>query len=275
MWCFKHIYLILTILFLGFLSVCGQKDVIELNEDNWEDMLENEWMIEFFAPWCPACKALERTWNQYAEQSPGLGIKVGKVDVTTAPGLSGRFMVTALPTIFHVLNGEFRQYKGTRDKESLITFIEKAKWKEITPIPGWKAPNSFQMSIVSSFFKLSQSLRQLHQKLMDDFGLPTWGSYLIFALVTILMGGLLGLALVFILDIVYPSKQSLGVKVDKLKTKKKEDNSDGDEELADEDIRDDLIDDASHSDLENSQDSASDKEKSTNKVKKRVARRAN
>ena len=31
-----------------------------------------------------------------------LQVGVGQVDVTASPGLSGRFMVTALPTIFHV-----------------------------------------------------------------------------------------------------------------------------------------------------------------------------
>ena len=28
---------------------------------------------------------------------------------------------------------------------------------------------------------------------MEDFGLPTWGSYLIFAIATIVLGGILGL----------------------------------------------------------------------------------
>lgn len=53
-----------------------------------------------YAPWCPACKGLQSTWKDFAAWSPELGIKVGQVDVTTSPGLSGRFMVTALPTIF-------------------------------------------------------------------------------------------------------------------------------------------------------------------------------
>lgn len=57
------------------------------------------------------------------------------------------------------MNGEFRQYKGTRDKDSFFAFVEEKKWEKIDPIPSWKSPNSIQMSIVSSFFKLSQVLR--------------------------------------------------------------------------------------------------------------------
>lgn len=30
----------------AFFSVNGQKKVIELNEDNWGDMLVGEWMVE-------------------------------------------------------------------------------------------------------------------------------------------------------------------------------------------------------------------------------------
>lgn len=53
-----------------------------------------------YAPWCPACKALEPIWESLALRKRDLKINVGKIDVTDAPGLSGRFMVTALPTIY-------------------------------------------------------------------------------------------------------------------------------------------------------------------------------
>ncbi|GFW45727.1 thioredoxin-related transmembrane protein 1 [Trichonephila clavipes] len=63
-------------------------------------MLTGEWMVEFYAPWCPACQQLQPLWKEYGEWSDDLGIKVGSVDVTLNPGLSGRFMIAALPTIF-------------------------------------------------------------------------------------------------------------------------------------------------------------------------------
>ena len=77
-------------------------------------------------------------WDDFSTWADDLSIKVAKVDVTSSPGLSGRFFVTALPTIFHVMNGEFRQYRGSRDLNSFMVFIEEKKWEEIEPVSSWK-----------------------------------------------------------------------------------------------------------------------------------------
>ncbi|CAH2061811.1 unnamed protein product, partial [Iphiclides podalirius] len=219
-------------------------------------------MVEFYAPWCPACNALSSAWKELTERAARrlLPMKTAAVDVTKSPGLSGRFVVTALPTIFHVKDGEFRQYKGPRDSEAMLSYVEQERWKSVEPISAWKSPDSFQMSLVAYFFKLSQSLRSVHTMLMETYGLPTWGSYLIFALVTILVGALLGLILVCVVDLLYPPQRSEKVMVtreeaEKLKAQAKADKSDEEEEL----INDDIVDDA-----ENSQNSDAEKNSQSN-----------
>lgn len=67
-----------------------------------------------------------------------MGIQVAKIDVTENPSLSGRFFVTALPTIFHVINGEFRQYRGPRDSQTLEEFVLEKKWKNLETVPWYK-----------------------------------------------------------------------------------------------------------------------------------------
>lgn len=37
---------IVFVIFGAFLSVKGQKSVIELNEDNWGEILNGEWLVE-------------------------------------------------------------------------------------------------------------------------------------------------------------------------------------------------------------------------------------
>lgn len=53
-----------------------------------------------FAPWCPACKNLAPVWERFAASASEINVNVAKIDVTTSPSLSGRFYVTALPTIY-------------------------------------------------------------------------------------------------------------------------------------------------------------------------------
>ena len=39
------------------------------------------------APWCPACRSFQTTWQSLAEWSRDLDINVGVVDVTENPGM--------------------------------------------------------------------------------------------------------------------------------------------------------------------------------------------
>lgn len=103
-------------------------------------------------------------------------------------------------------DGVFRQYRGTRDREEFISFVDEKKWEHIEPIPSWKSPSSIQMSVVSGFFKLSMMLRNIHTQITEEHGIPYWGSYLLFALATIIVGAVLGLILVFLIDCFYPAK---------------------------------------------------------------------
>uniref|UniRef100_A0A2L2Y7A7 Thioredoxin-related transmembrane protein 1 n=1 Tax=Parasteatoda tepidariorum TaxID=114398 RepID=A0A2L2Y7A7_PARTP len=198
------VVLLLIVIFPAIVFSKGELRV--LNEDTWSEIITGEWMVEFYAPWCPACQQLQPLWKEFAQWSDDLSIKVGSVDVTTSPGLSGRFMITALPTIFHVKDGVFRQYRGARDKDSFISFVEEKKWTSIDPVSSWKSPQSLQMSTVSYFFKLAIFLRNMHTSLVQDFGIPYWGSYIIFGLLTILIGALLGLIVVCIIDCLCPSR---------------------------------------------------------------------
>ncbi|XP_017070301.1 thioredoxin-related transmembrane protein 1 isoform X2 [Drosophila eugracilis] len=209
--------------------------LIELDEDNWHLMLQGEWMIEFFAPWCPACKNLAPTWERFARVAKDVQVQVAKIDVTTSPSLSGRFFVTALPTIYHVKDGEFRQYRGARDGDALLYFVKKQQWQSIEPLSAWKKPDTLHMSVLSYFFKLSHTLKDFNGRLQEEYGLPTWGSYALFAIATIFVGAALGLLLVCLVDFVYPPKKS-----QRQSFSESQDNlTEGLEDLATEEIEDD------------------------------------
>ncbi|XP_060919528.1 thioredoxin-related transmembrane protein 1 [Labrus mixtus] len=179
----------------------------EVTDGNWEDILSGEWMIEFYAPWCPACQQLQPAWKEFADWGEDMGVNIAKVDVTDQPGLSGRFIITSLPTIYHCKDGVFRKYQGARTKEDFLSFVDEQKWKAVEPVSSWLGPSSFLMNSMSALFKLSMFIRRCHNYMTEQLGIPVWGSYVIFGLATLFSGLALGLLLVFIADFVFPSRR--------------------------------------------------------------------
>jgi len=262
----KHSFSLFSCLFVVLFVIVqdgAEGKLLKLTEDNWDDLLTGEWMVEFFAPWCPACRGLQPIWEEFSTWSDDLEVGVSQVDVTESPGLSGRFMVTALPTIFHVKDGVFRQYRGARDKDSLISFVEDRKWETVEVLSSWKAPDSIQMSLVSYFFKLSMVLRSVHTTVTEEYQLPYWVSYVGFAVATILMGGILGLILVCCIDCVCPPRRDDAISRQARQDKKDSDAEEEDdvEELEDEsEAEDSQAEDSQDEDL--SQDERSQDEES-------------
>lgn len=89
-----------------------------------------------------------------------------------------------------------------------MSFVEDKKWQSVEPISAWKKPSSIPMSIVAMFFQLSHYLKEVNTMLLTEYGLPTWGSYAIFAIATIFIGALIGLLFVCIIDFLFPQKAS-------------------------------------------------------------------
>uniref|UniRef100_A0A915HTX2 Thioredoxin domain-containing protein n=1 Tax=Romanomermis culicivorax TaxID=13658 RepID=A0A915HTX2_ROMCU len=180
------------------------------------------------APWCPACRDLRKAWEGFADWSEDLKVNIAEVDVTVSPGLSGRFLVTALPTIYHVKDGVFRQYLGSRDKDDFITFIEDKKYSSVPPLASWKHPDTYQMTLVSYFFKLSMFVRDMHNHLVEKQNIPPWASYAIFGCGILVLGCILGFVIVYLIDCLFPTAlgdvatEKSTTDVNKSKNKKKQ-----------------------------------------------------
>ncbi|XP_063172179.1 thioredoxin-related transmembrane protein 4 [Candoia aspera] len=180
--------------------------VVELSGSNWSLLLQGQWMVEFYAPWCPACQQMESAWDAFARNSEELELGVGKVDVTQEPGVSGRFLVTTLPTIYHAKDGVFRRYRGSRTLEDLEGYILERKWETVEPVAGWKSPSSLMMYGMAGLFHLSGWIRQIHNYFTGTLGIHIWGSYAIFILATLLIGLILALILILLIDCICPAK---------------------------------------------------------------------
>jgi len=192
--------LLISYIIFTFNTALVTSEIVTVTDDNWNQIMEGEWMVEFYAPWCPACQSLKPTWKEFAGWSKDLDISVGVVDITTSPVLTGRCLITALPTIYHIKDGKFRQFKGSRATKDFLDFIEEKQWEKLEVLEGMYDPGSVQMGVLGFFFKLSYAMKDLHKVMTEDYKFSTWISYAFFTLVTILVGGLLGLVAVLCLD---------------------------------------------------------------------------
>lgn len=175
-----------------------QSMVLPMTASNWTLVLEGEWMLKFYAPWCPSCQQTDAEWETFAKIGELLHISVGKIDVIQEPGLSGRFFVTTLPAFFHAKDGIFRRYRGPGVYEDLQNYIIQKKWQSVEPLTGWKSPASLTMSGMAGLFTISGKIWHLHNYFTVTLGIPAWCSYVVFIIATLILGLLMGLVLVLI-----------------------------------------------------------------------------
>ncbi|NXG30105.1 TMX4 protein, partial [Dromaius novaehollandiae] len=146
-----------------------------------------------YAPWCPACQQIELTWESFAKESEHLEITVGKVDVTQEPGLSGRFFVTTLPTIYQAATGVYAAVKWEKMIMVAQRYAVESTFLYFCPDAFSQVTILKLMHGMAGLFHLSGWIRQIHSYLTGTLGIHVWISYAVFVLATLLIGLILGL----------------------------------------------------------------------------------
>jgi thioredoxin 2 len=82
--------------------------IAEAGDDSFAEVVEQSpipVLVDLWAPWCGPCRMVTPALEQVARDLAGR-VKLAKVNVDTAPRISGRFSVQAVPTLLLVRDGE-------------------------------------------------------------------------------------------------------------------------------------------------------------------------
>ncbi|CAI8055677.1 Protein disulfide-isomerase A6 [Geodia barretti] len=119
----------------------GEKDVIELTDDNFDQLVlqsEDLWLVEFYAPWCGHCKNLAPHWAAAATELKGK-VKLGVVDATVHKAVASRYQIQGFPTIKTWPAGSktaegFEDYSGGRTTSDIVQWALE-RWSAKLPPP--------------------------------------------------------------------------------------------------------------------------------------------
>jgi len=136
----KHV-VSLTLLSISFAAeeIKEDKGVLVLTDKNFDEAIAaNDYiLVEFYAPWCGHCQALEPEYAQAAKTlaERESNVKLAKLDATAEPKKATEYNVEGFPTLKFFRKGKVSDYSGPREAKGIVSWLEKKTGppcKEIT-----------------------------------------------------------------------------------------------------------------------------------------------
>lgn len=114
--------------FWNSLMGINQQTIFDVDEDNFDhNVIEASnnmaIVVDFWAEWCPPCRALTPVLEKIAQQQPEY-IQLAKVEVDDNMHLAGRYGLRGFPTVIVFINGEESgRFSGFKPATEVIDFL--------------------------------------------------------------------------------------------------------------------------------------------------------
>ncbi|XP_008113693.2 dnaJ homolog subfamily C member 10 [Anolis carolinensis] len=108
---------------VAFAKESVNSHVITLGPQNFPGKEKEPWLVDFFAPWCPPCRALLPELRKASKQLYGQ-LKFGTLDCTLHEGICNMHNIRAYPTTVVFNQSNTHEYEGHHSAEQILEFIE-------------------------------------------------------------------------------------------------------------------------------------------------------
>ncbi|XP_045152176.1 dnaJ homolog subfamily C member 10 [Echinops telfairi] len=108
---------------LAFAKESVNSHVTTLGPQNFPANEKEPWLVDFFAPWCPPCRALLPELRKASKHLYGQ-LKFGTLDCTVHEGLCSTYNIQAYPTTVVFNQSNIHEYEGHHSAEQILDFIE-------------------------------------------------------------------------------------------------------------------------------------------------------
>lgn len=97
--------------------------MIHLENENFDDLIKDKTIVDFYATWCGPCRMLGSVFEEVSNELES--VKFVKVDIDKHEDLCKKYKVMSVPTLILFENGkEIKKSIGFIPKDKLKDFIE-------------------------------------------------------------------------------------------------------------------------------------------------------